>query len=146
MSIGAGERPVRAKKVDYIRKAVRAGQIGKLGEEFALRFERWRLRELPTLRDKVRVVADVNDSLGYDIESYELDGTRRYVEVKGTVGSITSPFFITANELRVAESLGSSYVIVRVAEIPHGIECFEIRQPFEAHVKFVPEIFVAYLV
>ena len=64
-----------SKKIDYLKKAETGDATGKLGEEFALRYERWRLREHPDLLSKVRHASLDDDTLGYDIESFEIDGT-----------------------------------------------------------------------
>lgn len=123
-------------KVDGVQKARANGATGKLGEEFALRYERWRLREHPALQAKIRHVSKDDDNMGFDIHSFELDGTPRYVEVKGTLGPLESRFFLSANELECAEQNGNRYVILRVGQLPQNPICCEIRHPFDGKLSF----------
>ena len=58
-------------------------------------YERWRLRELGAeqLASKVDWVAtSKGDGLGYDVLSYEMDGTPKHIEVKTTAFGISTPF------------------------------------------------------
>jgi hypothetical protein len=129
------------KKVDYKQKAHVSDAVGKLGEEFAIKYEEWRLRGHPDLLKKLRHVSKEDDTAGYDIESFELDGTPRYVEVKSTLGPPETRFFMSAPELSCAESKGDQYVILRVANLTDGPSCCEIRYPFEGVLDFVPTTF-----
>lgn len=129
-----------SRKIDHKKKAKTDDEIGKLGEEFALRYERWRLRNQPALLANVRHVSLVDDSLGYDIESREIDGSPRYVEVKGTLGPLETRFFLSANELATAEAKGNSYVILRVARLTSTPQCCEIRHPF-SEIEMVPAVY-----
>ena len=127
-----------AKKIDYQQRAQSNDAIGKLSEDFAVAFERWRLKDHPDLLKKLRHVSKEDDSLGYDIESFELDGTPRFVEVKGTLGPMESRFFLSANELACAQSRGEQYVILRVAQLQKGPICCEIRHPFDGKLELIP--------
>jgi hypothetical protein len=67
------------------------------------------------LAARVRHVSDIEgDGAGYDIESYDLDGGAKYIEVKTTRGPASSAFFMSANELRFAEAHPGSYHLYRV--------------------------------
>jgi len=129
------------KKVDYRKKAESNDVVGTLGEEFAIAYEQWRLRERPELLKKLRHVSKEDDTLGYDIESYELDGTPRYVEVKATIGPIETRFYLTANELLCAQDKGSQYVLLRVSQLSDNPKCCEIRFPFEGKLSLTPTIY-----
>ena len=119
-----------AKKVDYKQKAHANDAVGTLGEDFAVAYERWRLRKHPELAKKLRHVSKEDDTLGYDIESFELDGTPRFVEVKGTLGPMETRFFLSAAELACAEAKGEQYVLLRAAHLADNPKCCEIRFPF----------------
>lgn len=123
------------KKVDHKQKAHANDAVGKLGEEFAVAYEKWRLREHPELLTKLRHVSKEDDTLGYDIESYELDGTPRFIEVKGTLGPLETRFFLSATELACAASKGDQYVLMRVAQLADNPKCCEIRYPFEGKLN-----------
>ena len=135
---GGGGKGGGPKKVDHKQKAHANDAVGKLGEEFAVRYERWRLREHPELLKKLRHVSKEDDTLGYDIESFELDGTPRYVEVKGTLGPMETRFFLSATELACAETNGERYVVLRVSQLAHDPKCCEVRYPFDGKLDLTP--------
>ena len=54
------------------------------------------------------------DGAGYDIRSFNNDGSVTHIEVKATKGSIRTPFFISANELAFARAHPASFRLVRV--------------------------------
>ena len=54
------------------------------------------------------------DGLGYDIESFEEDGSPRRIEVKSTNAGASSPFMLSPNEVLRSLALGSSYRLYRV--------------------------------
>ena len=54
-----------------------------------------------------------DDSFGYDIKSFNEDGSPRYIEVKTTTDDHKSPFYITENEITAMENL-ENYFIYRV--------------------------------
>jgi len=53
-------------------------------------------------------------SAGYDIRSYEPDGTHRFIEVKTTRGGATTSFFISPNEIAFSAQNPDSYVLFRL--------------------------------
>ncbi|RMC54679.1 DUF3883 domain-containing protein [Lactobacillus sp. ESL0261] len=71
-----------------------------MGERIVYNYEVRNLKKLGNL--KVKLQSEVDNSLGYDILSYEDDVTPRYIEVKTTEqkndnGELS--FFISQNEL-----------------------------------------------
>lgn len=123
------------KKADYMTKAARDAQVGTLGEEFAVAFERWRLRHHPALAARIRHVSLEDDTLGYDILSFEQDGNERFVEVKSTLGDLSSRFFISSNELAIAKEKGARYVLLRVGNLGTAPKCCETRFPFDGRLE-----------
>jgi hypothetical protein len=83
-------------------------QTGREAEALSLEYERDRLRAAgrPDL-EPVWVALDDN-SLGYDIRSFEPDGSFRYLEVKGC-RSNDLVIYITRNEWRIAQQIGTRY-------------------------------------
>jgi hypothetical protein len=129
-----------AKKIDYNQKQKRNDFVGNLGEKFAHRYELWRLRDHDDLRNKVSHVSTEDDTLGYDIISWETDGTKRLVEVKSTQGPLETRFFISANELACAEANPDTYVILRVGNLKGQPICCELRYPFD-ELDIEPSVF-----
>ena len=76
--------------------------LGSAGER--LIFERE--IELLTAADRLDLAKKVEwtsqekgDGTGYDIKSFRLDGSEKFIEVKTTNGSKRTPFYISDNEL-----------------------------------------------
>lgn len=90
-------RVIDWEEVDHRRRS-----IGAEGEKIALDFEINRLLEKfrADLAHQVRhVSAEDGDGLGYDILSFNTDGTQRFIEVKSTTDSQDAPFFMSQREL-----------------------------------------------
>ena len=69
-------------EIDYIKQLEKQMDIGNLAEEIVLKSEIEFLRtDYPDLAEKVRSVAN-NPKLGFDIISFEIDGTQKQIEVK----------------------------------------------------------------
>jgi len=106
-------------KVNYLEKEQRNRVLGTEGEEWVLKFEKWRLAQAgkeDLISKIVWASLETGDGLGYDILSKNEDGTDRYIEVKTTKLSKESPIFITANEMAFAEQHTSSFYLYRVFE------------------------------
>jgi hypothetical protein len=102
---------------NYLLREIRNASLGRAGELFVLNFERARL--LAAGRD--RLAADVEhvaetrgDHEGFDILSFEPTGAERLVEVKTTSFGRYTPFFVSANELRVSQRDPEQYRLYRV--------------------------------
>ena len=130
------------KKIDYVKKSVSTDAVGRLGEQFALDYEQWRLRDFPELSSKIKHIAKDDDSAGYDIESFEPDGTPRFLEVKSTLGQMENPFFISANEVETAKEKGQQYIILRVSRLERDPKCCELRYPFEDILELTASTFI----
>lgn len=94
-----------------------ARRLGLLGEQLVLQHERSALRAAgrPDLAERVEHIAITQgDGAGYDIISYSLDGSGKYIEVKTTSGDDRTPFEVTPNELAASRRLSSQYVLARV--------------------------------
>lgn len=92
-------------KIDYEARDAANRALGRLGEQYVVNFERQRLHDAGEmeLSRRVRWISDEDgDGAGYDIGSYEVDGSPKLIEVKTTMGSAVTPFFITSNELTVS--------------------------------------------
>jgi hypothetical protein len=91
---------------------------GLLGEEYVVKAERRRLRlaGFAPLATKVHWISQESVGEGYDIVSYEFDGTKRFIEVKSSVGQ-QNTFDMSDNEWRTACRLGESYYICRVTNV-----------------------------
>ena len=98
-------------KPDFVKKQKENSITGVNGEEYVLKVENERLK---SLRKKAKRISEKNDALGYDILSYNDDGTKRYIEVKTTNGSEGTTFYITATELEACKKYGENYYLYRL--------------------------------
>ena len=116
------ERITKSKttKIDYINKARKDAEIGLLGEELVINYEKERLinLDLNEYAEKIRWISKESDSYGYDIESFDIDENGKVypikIEVKTTASKADTEFFVTKNELEVSKEYKKSYFIYRV--------------------------------
>lgn len=129
-------------------------KLGHEGEQFIFEAERHRLSSLsrPDLADEVRWVArDDGDGYGFDILSFRGTGSEankeRWLEVKTTNGSRTTPFFITRNELRVSEERPDLFRVVRLFDFHKGsrraARAYRLEPPLKDRVTLTPAIYSA---
>lgn len=111
-----GKRKITPEEFVKIKRAMEDN--GELGEKVVLASERKRLRKShrADLADSVRWISAESVGEGYDILSYEIDGTERYIEVKTSIGN-SKTFDLSDNEWRTACRLGDKYYICRVTQV-----------------------------
>ncbi|MEY4414072.1 MAG: hypothetical protein RIQ53_1365 [Pseudomonadota bacterium] len=135
-------RQRRPFKVNYVERETHNRELGLAGEKFVLGYEQWRLAQvhgLGQLAERVRHVSvDDGDGLGYDILSFESDGSPRYLEVKTTAMHETTPFYISENELNFARGEARHFRLCRVFDFRNNPRFFELPGPVEQHVRLDP--------
>jgi hypothetical protein len=112
-------RTRQPRRFDFRAKDEANRRLGRAGEEFAIAYERWRLTHAgrADLAERIVWLSDVaGDGAGYDIESFEPDGTKIYIEVKTTKQGNLFPFLISANEVDASSEIGASFRLYRVFE------------------------------
>ncbi len=120
--------------------------LGKMGEKWVVELERYRLRCAGhgKLAEQVRWVSQLDgDGCGYDIESFEDDGKGFFIEVKTTNAGALVPFFISPNELAVADRMKSAYRLYRVFNYSHNPQIFVIQGPLTNKLRLQAQIFSA---
>ena len=135
-----------ARKVDVAGRDERNRALGRAGEERALQHERAVLiqHKRDDLARRVRWVAEEDgDGAGYDIASFEPDGRARLVEVKTTNGWERTPFFISRNELEVANERRAEWRLLRLWDFSREPKAFELYPPLDAHVSLTAQTFQA---
>lgn len=106
--------------VDYLERQERNRAVGLKGELLVVEYERAWLsaRGQPDLAERVtHIPSTLGDGAGYDVCSFLPDGTPHHIEVKATRGSITAPFFLSANELSYAREHPAAYSIYRLFDL-----------------------------
>lgn len=91
--------------------------LGEAGERYVVEVEKRRLAAegRADLAGRVEWTArDQGDGAGYDIASFDADGSPRLIEVKTTNGGADTPFYATENEVRVSRERAPEYWLYRV--------------------------------
>jgi hypothetical protein len=138
-------RQFKAQKLpDFTSKEISDKELGLRGELFVLRMERDRLVAggRDDLASKiVHTSQEIGDGAGYDITSYNLDGSPRHVEVKTTRGGLRSGFYLSPNELEYAKFSPNTFVLLRVFDFDfvEGVgNYYELKGNPEQYVNLKP--------
>ena len=101
--------------IDYAKESIRNKYLGDAGELFVLEYEKQKLIEIgrADLADLIEHTAARNDGVGYDIKSFDTDGTPMFIEVKTTKGKCDSTFYVSESERLFSEN-NSNYYLYRV--------------------------------
>jgi hypothetical protein len=135
-----------ARKFDVAGRDEKNRALGRAGEERVLAHERSNLALAgrDDLAKAVRWVADEDgDGAGYDIASFNPDGSPRLIEVKTTNGWERTPFYISRNELAVADERRAERCLVRLWNFAREPKAFELHPPLEAHLSLTATTFQA---
>jgi hypothetical protein len=135
-----------ARKFDVAGRDEKNRALGRAGEERVLAHERssLTLAGRDDLAKAVRWVADEDgDGAGYDIASFNPDGSPRLIEVKTTNGWERTPFYISRNELAVADERRSDWSLIRLWNFTREPKAFELHPPLEAHLSLTATTFQA---
>lgn len=103
------------KKVDYSVQSKKFKRIGDRGEQIVVMEERRILKKAgrADLANKVDQISKRDDSIGYDIKSYDENGTEKYIEVKSTLKSVDfCNIFISSNELQISKNKNNYYFYI----------------------------------
>lgn len=115
--------------IDYLAAEARNQGLGCRGERFVMEYERARLASLgrERLAERVEQVSAAEGSAaGYDVRSFEADGSDRFVEVKTTKYGGATPFYVTPRELRFAEASPDRYYVYRLFRFRRGPRLFMV--------------------
>lgn len=129
------------RKFDPAQREGRNKKLGYKGEEFVIDVEKKRLNSLgrSDLAAKVYWLSkEKGDGAGYDIDSFDIDGSPIFIEVKTTRGDIAVPFYISNNEIAVAQEKGESYKIYRVFDIEREPRIYTLNGPLEEVLDLEP--------
>lgn len=129
------------RKFDPAARDARNRTLGKQGEELVLEHERFRLLSAgrSDLAHKLEWTSEVRgDGAGYDIRSYNLDGSDRFVEVKTTNGAARTPFFLSENERSFSVERPEAFRLVRLHDFRERPAGFELTPPLDKWVELAP--------
>lgn len=127
----------RGVKTDYVARDHKNRELGLRGEELVFAFERQRLSSAgrSDLASRVRWTSQEDgDGAGFDIESFEIHGPARLIEVKTTNHHDRFPFMVTRNELTVSEQQAERYELIRVFNFSRDPSYFVLTGAIGDHV------------
>jgi hypothetical protein len=102
---------------NYLENEKENKRTGNLGEVWVIEREKEKLNGLglSKLANLVRHISvEEGDGTGFDVESYDADGSRILIEVKTTKGDISQAFYVTRNELERSIVDKERYYLYRV--------------------------------
>jgi hypothetical protein len=132
--------------VNYLEIEARNQALGLAGEHFVLLFEKTRLVSVgrEALADKIQHVSrEVGDREGFDIRSFEPDGSDRLIEVKTTKHGRDTPFFLSRNEVRVSQSRADRYHLYRLFDFRASPRMFTLKGALSSTCTLDPISFIA---
>ncbi len=138
----------RSYKLNYEENNRRNAMLGKRGEDVVFDEEIKKLRNsnhdnLKALSDKVKHISLIDDSKGFDIQSFDENGKEKYIEVKSTRSDIQQfSFVMSGRELEKAKELKDAYYIYIVFKADSlEPKIYSIINPFnspESVLKLMP--------
>jgi hypothetical protein len=131
-----GEQKRGSGEIDFERQNRRNKRIGDQGEDVVYWAER-RWLEMNGRRDlaqNVEAICRKNAGAGYDVKSFELDGTVKYIEVKATTSKPPAysggvRFHISATEFEQAQKLPNYYLFIVFDVKSANPKIWRIRDP-----------------
>ena len=137
-----------ARKIHWAAREASNRALGRAGEKWCLEFERNRLSKAG--RDDLAlqiewVSVDGGDGAGYDILSFELDGTPRRIEVKTTYRGIDAPFLLSPNEVLASEAWGDSFYLYRVFAYGKDAQVYCLQGDLRKHLHLESASYVGYV-
>lgn len=114
-------------KVNYLEQEQNNRNLGVLGEELVLEFEKWYLirNGKEKLANQVRWIAqEEGDGAGFDILSKSLNGMDKFIEVKTTKLSKNTPIYFSRNELDFSLSEKERFHLYRLFSVEQNAQMF----------------------
>ncbi len=132
---GKTSKTRQIKKIDFEEENRRKRILGFRGEKIVEKHERDILIKngKSNLAERVNIASIEDDSLGYDILSYDFNGRKKYIEVKSTMRSPSSQiqFNISYNQIEVAKQLENYYIYVVFEAKTNKPKIWPIFNPFK---------------
>jgi hypothetical protein len=129
-TVGVKTNEFRSRKSpDYGLIDSKNKKLGLEGELLVLNKEILYLRSIDRddLADKVVHISVVEgDGAGYDIKSFDREGSIKFIEVKTTKGSANTSFFISPNELEFSKQKANNYFLYRLYEYQVDTACSKV--------------------
>ena len=116
--------------INYLAREASNAALGAKGEQFVINYEQARLIHAgkDNLSDRIEQVSVTRgDGEGYDILSFNTDGSDRFIEAKTTKYGIHTPFFISSNEVMFSKEHKEHYHLYRVFNFREDPKLFTLN-------------------
>jgi len=140
----ANARKYSGRKTDFSKIEAENKKLGGDGEDFVVALEQYDLRKAgchKLARRVERVSNKLGDGVGYDVLSFETDGSEKYIEVKTTNHGKQTPFFISANEFEFSIDYSSQAYLYRVFNFSKSPRVFKLKGSIEGQCVMSPQIY-----
>lgn len=134
-------------KTNYLEREQRNQNLGMLGEELVIEFEKWNLihQGREKFAEQVRWISkEEGDGAGFDILSRNLNGTDKYIEVKTTKLAKETPIFFSKNELDFSVENSRNFHLYRVFNFDEQAKMFTRNGALNQICRSVPVSFKGY--
>ncbi len=144
---GVNSSDFKGRKVDFQGEQAKNSKIGRAGEDAVVRMEKVRLTNegRPDLATRVTATRHtIGDTAKFDVQSFEKDGTDRYIEVKTTTGAADNYIHISEAEVAFSENHSGQYYLYRLYNYNQttGDADYFIRKGAIDRTKLVPTNYV----
>lgn len=131
-------------KRDYDQQSENNRITGLQGERFVMKYERNQLKGYKKLQHKIEQVSVTKgDGLGFDVLSFNTDGSEKHIEVKTTTDKKNTPFHISQNELLYSKEESSSYWLYRVYDLNGDPKIKKYHGNLENYFSFTPTSYIS---
>ena len=145
--IPKSKRNFKGVDVDFQSQTKEQKDLGDDGEELVKQFEIDYLKNKGLIIEASKVEI-MKDGVGYDIISFNADGSEKYIEVKTTTGDKLTPFFLSDNEFDFMKQNVGKYSIYRVYKYNvdyNFAEFYEIINEIESQLIMKPTNYKVFL-
>lgn len=114
---GISTKTFQARKTDFVEIEKTNKTLGLKGEELVIEYERNHLiqnNRAGLANDIIHVANRLGDGAGFDILSFDLDGNKKFIEVKTTKKGANTPFFVSENEVAFSNQYPNQFYLYRV--------------------------------
>lgn len=140
----------KPKKIDYVEREAVNRIHGDQAEKVVVKYEREQLikNKKNKLATRVEQLSLTDDTLGYDVLSFDVAGKEKHIEVKGVKGkpSKVFRFYISQNEIAVARKDKFYFIYIVFNCISRKPLIYKMSNPFKNSIKGVDILPIKYAV